>query len=275
MHVRKATLDDIEGFMAVLAKVGFGDPSRVALRFYSNNPDAVLYVAEGGDEGILGTGLAMSYGHGSGWLGSIAVAPKHQHRGIGRALTSWGMNALWARGVRTLVLTATVSGRPLYEKFGFLPGQDYLAYKGPALLELPRDQSLRVLNSSDWGPVETLDLLATGETRGSFLRRLGRGYVVVREGEIQGYHVPNPWGRGGPAIADNPEVGRLLVDLARGLQNPGPVVIRVPEENRPAREYLEGTGFEIAGRAMYMVHGPWPTPYKPENIWGICSFAVG
>lgn len=275
MRVRRVTLDDVEGFTAVLDKVGFGDPSGGALRFYAKNADAILYLAEGDDEEIIGTGLAMCYEGQTGWLGSITVSPEHQRRGIGRALTTWGMNELWARGIKTLILTATASGRPLYEKLGFYPEHDYLIYKGPAFAEPPTDPGLRVLGPSDWQAVEALDFGATGERRGSLLRSLGDGYVLVRNGEVQGYHIPNPWGRGGPAVASNEEAGRLLVDLSRGLQSPGPAIIRVPEENRTARRYLEGAGFGIAARATYMVHGPRPNPYRPGRIWGMCSFAIG
>ena len=276
-RVREAAEQDLGSISEVLT-LAYGRPYPIAaLRFYLAQSNMTVYIAQSEDnpEIVLGVGVCAKY-ESTGWLGLISVRPKFQRKGLGRSLTNWGIENLRVRGIRTFVLIATAQGRPLYEDLGFKARGNYLVFEGPPRSGPLLDLGIRPLSPKDWGSVEALDLSATGERRGSLLRALQLGSVVLdEEGRLLGYHLPAPWGHGaGPSVAENPETGRLLIDAARSFEGEGPARIIVPEENRACRDYLERSGFELNRQATYMVHGPWPKR-RPERIWGICSMALG
>lgn len=252
--------------------VGSGmTPTPAMLRFYLERPEIHTYVCEEDGE-VIGTGAATSYGRRTGWLGVIAVAPAHRGRGLGKALTQWGIEALRSRGAESILLTATPAGRPVYEKLGFVAGRPYLAFMGAGTTG--EQAGLRPLAPGDWPALEALDFAATGERRGALLRALGAGYGVGAEGALRGFYLPAVWG-GGPAIAADEEAGRLLIDQARRVRGAEPLRIMVPEANEAAVHYLRSLGFTPGNGPVHMVLGPMPEPYRPERIWGLFSFALG
>lgn len=273
MQIRQTTPADRDSFAAVCAAAGLSTPAE-AIRFYLDHPDIITYVAEANGT-VVGTGAATSFGNRSGWLGAIAVLPEHQGRGVGRTLTEWGQHALRDRGVKSVVLLASARGRNLYERMGYKAGTDYLVLEGQGRAWPPNAANLRPLMPRDWEEVLALDFGATGEQRSDLLRAMGPGYVAVdRNGHVIGYHATAPWG-GGPAAAVDPDTGRLLLDLMRGLRGREAMTARVPEVNRAALAHLQAEGFAETYRCTYMVLGPWPEPYRPERLWGLFSFALG
>ena len=55
----------------------------------------------------------------SGWIGNLIVAEEYRGQGLGEALFRKALEALHAAGVETFWLTASNSGKSLYEKYGF------------------------------------------------------------------------------------------------------------------------------------------------------------
>jgi len=272
MQIRRTRPEDHEQFLGVVARSGL-KTSAPALRFYLEHPEIITYVAEI-DGVIVGTGVATPFGR-TGWIGALTVEPALQGRGIGARLLEWGEETLLSRGVRSLILTASVAGRPLYERRGYVAGLEYSAWQGPGLEQVPPDPGLRPMTSADWPAVLELDRQATGEERGALLRTLSGGWVVTDpNGEIAGYHLPAPFG-GGAGIATNADAGLRLLRLIRGLAGANPAVIRLTAANAEGLNYVKEQGFAPFSRPIYMVKGPWPEPYHPERIWSMISFGVG
>jgi hypothetical protein len=119
-----------------------------------------------------------------------------------------------------------------------------------------------------------LDFGATGERRRWALRKMNPGFAVGEAGHLRGFYLPAPWG-GGPAIATDPATGRLLIDQIRLMHGNSSLVIRVPEANQEAAQYLEACGFRSHRATTYMVKGRWPQPYRPDRISSLFSFGMG
>ncbi len=275
VSIRKASSIDVQSLCEVLT-AAFDRPMPASpLQFYVNHTDITVYLAEVGGK-VVGTGVATNYAKASGWLGLISVRPEYQRLGIGRSLTIWGMEKLQTIGISTLILTATPAGKPVYEKLGFRSQLDYVMYRGSSKQPPTSNPRLRAQLPQDWEAVESLDYSATGERRASLLHDLQPGHVITtKDGIIAGYHMSTPWDGGrGPSIADEPEAGRLLIDVARESPS-AETIIGVPRDNTAAREYLDDSGFEETSRPTYMSFGPRLQHYRPERIWGVCSLAVG
>lgn len=269
MRIRPVTLIEHEAYKATAAAAGITSPS---LELYLTSPSATAYVAE--EEGeVVGTGAAVRYEGGTGWLAAISVRPDRQGRGLGRALAEWGEQDLREHGVRSIILAASERGRPLYEKMGYAVGLFYHSFPGSGGGAIP--EGIRPMTPGDWPALLALDQTATGERRTWALQAMPSGFVADGPGgELRGFYLPAPWG-GGPAMATDPQAGRLLLDLARASAGPNPLVLRLPEVNQPAITYLESIGFAPRSRTTYMVKGPRPASYRPEWIWGMFSFGLG
>lgn len=82
----------------------------------SVNP-LVGYIAE-----LKGTPVAVSsvfYGAGVAGIYNVGTLKKHQHRGIGTAITYAPLFDAYKRGFQLAVLTATIEGFPVYNRIGF------------------------------------------------------------------------------------------------------------------------------------------------------------
>ncbi|THD59441.1 GNAT family N-acetyltransferase [Phenylobacterium sp.] len=64
--------------------------------------------------------------------------PDFARRGVGRLILALCEDAARAEGFRRLELMATMSGRPLYESYGFTPIEDILDARGGAPVPLTR-----------------------------------------------------------------------------------------------------------------------------------------
>lgn len=65
-------------------------------------------------------GLITLVGYGVGaWIGNLLVMPEMRGRGFGAGLLDAGISQLTGQGVRTLWLTASKAGLPLYQRRGF------------------------------------------------------------------------------------------------------------------------------------------------------------
>lgn len=271
MEIRFLDPADLEGFVTCAGASGL-TASAESMRFTLDLPMVKAYVAVDGTE-IAGTGMVTSYGA-SGWIGLITVDPRYQRRGLGTALTQWGIDLLRSQGARSVYLAATDQGRPVYERMGFQSGANLIIMRGSGREYPLWDNRIRPAMPVDRTALAALDRAAVGEDRAELLYALRTTYVAVgRDGGLMGYHGTLPWG--GAVIAADVESGRLLVDLARALRLSQPMGFVLPEANESAVQYLTEAGFTIARRNTHMALGPWPDGYDPRKIWGMFSYALG
>ncbi|MBN3759608.1 GNAT family N-acetyltransferase [Burkholderia sp. Ac-20365] len=164
------------------------------------------FVALSGER-IVGTALCWKYGEDGASLGMVIVAPDQQGRGIGRELMERLLEAL---GPRTTVLHATPAGQPLYEKLGFsaigtINQHQSADFRVPQITLAP-DERLRPLQPADTPRLIELASCASGLDRGALLPALleiAQGVVLERSGEVHGFALLRPFGRGhaiGPVV---------------------------------------------------------------------------
>lgn len=266
------TAGDATAAASVGTEVGWPGRER-RFEFYVRHPLCEAVAAEVGGE-VAGVGFGTRNGT-AGWIGLICVRPRYQGRGIGHLLTDLVAERLTNLGCRTLVLTATQMGRPLYEKMGFETETFYHGLSGPGLDPEPLPRGTRRMRPVDLEDVCDLDLRVTGEDRSHLLRALGgAGWVLDEDGEIHGYHLPVPWG-GGPVRVGEHGSGQALARLVRILAGPDATVrFWLASENKKGMEHMEETGFKEVSRLPRMVRGG-PLSWRPGSLWGLFSLGKG
>ena len=136
------TADDVGPAAEMILQGDWGDRSVFPAWAVGFAPSH-LFVAE--DAGrIVGTGIATANGP-VGWVGTIFVAPDRRREGLGDALTRTVIDDLERRGCRTLVLTATDAGRPLYERLGFADQMPQSFFTAPGLAPSRADDGIPAL----------------------------------------------------------------------------------------------------------------------------------
>ena len=266
---------DAAGIVAVNDAVGWRG-RQIMVDFYAGRDDSAIFVAEV-DGAIAGCGGATIFpgAAATGWVHSIVVHPERQRLGLGAALTEAAIAWLRARDAATVLLLATAAGRPVYDRLGFTPGARYGAFGWPKTTTASGDAlAPRRLRPGDVPTVLALDPAATGEDRSRFLESLAAtGWVVVRRGEVAGFHLPCPWG-GGPTIAADADAGLAVLRLSAALNAAAPArPLGVPEENTAATRYLTDAGITTERYVTRMWLGA-PPAWRPEMVFGVFNFAV-
>jgi hypothetical protein len=99
------------------------------------------------------------------------------------------------------------------------------------------------------------------------------GWVIDDGQTIRGFALRTPWGLG-PAIAEDPADGSLLLDvLLREARSPD-VLMTLVGGNQSAADHLRAVGFAEQRRLPRMVLGE-PVVWRPSWVWAIFGFAFG
>jgi predicted N-acetyltransferase YhbS len=269
---------DLEPAAAAILADEWGD-RRSWFSFALRSPACHVVVAEDGEGGVVGTGVATVNGP-VGWIGTIWVAPAHRGHGLGQALTQWTIDAADSLGCRTLVLVATDRGRPLYERMGFEVQTWYRTMETPGL---PAEDShsvdprIRTYQPADLETIVGLDRRATGEDRrdviGALVSTDGTRILDGADGPA-GYVIRAPWG-GGATVAPSASDALALLQARRLASGPGKRVrCGILLENTAGAHALEADGWTEAWRAPRLIRGE-PLTWRPEQIWGQFNHAMG
>jgi len=268
---------DVQPAAEAVRRGGWGERG-LFFEFAVDHAECDAIVAEMDGE-VVGTGVGTSNG-GVGWVGAIFVSSTHRSRGLGRALTLEVIDRLDTRGCRTLVLTATDQGRPIYERLGFEVQSWYRTLEGEGLpTETPAARDVRAMNAADLAAVVALDRAATGEDREHLLRAFLRpdaGWVVADpvDRAVRAFLLRAPWG-GGATISPDPDDAIQLLDHRRVQGGPGHRVrAGLLEQNQAGLALLAERGWTEAWRAVRMIRGE-PLGWQPTAIWGQFNHAVG
>lgn len=202
----------------------------------------------------------------SGWVGNLLVDAESRGRGIGRALMNEAIAALENSGVRTVWLTASPSGAPLYRSLGFV-GADTISRwhsksrPGPEASAAADMNIMAVVDREGWGDgrEKLIDLLAG---RGELFCS-GKAFLVrYRYGDGM---VLGPWGGSAPEDAAS-----LLENALLTPDGGEDLYIDVPDGNPHAASLLESAGFKRKGSTLLMFRGETPE-YRPGLIYGLAS----
>lgn len=212
--LRAMTADDLPAAAALSRAVQW--PHRVE-DWQLVHPLGRGFVASAGDT-VVGAVMWWPFGEDAGSLGMLIVDPDRQRAGIGRRLTE---AVLADAGERTLSLHATADGLPLYERLGFRRTREIRQHQGSAftvpVAPLPADCRIRPLGRADAEAVIALDAAAGGVARRVVLAGVLAtcdGVLLDRDGEIAGFALFRPFGRGyviGPVVAPDQEGARALI----------------------------------------------------------------
>lgn len=269
-------MSELEAAVTVANSAGWGDQHAIFL-FYAHHPYCQPFVAKV-DGVVVGTAIAILR-RPVGWIGHVMVLPGYQRRGIGAALTRAVSQYLEAQQCQSILLIATESGYPVYEKLGFQVETTYQFMQGKGVSAFPSSARLRSLTEHDFPAICQLDLEVTGEDRSPQLFTFAQnGYLLVDEQaqQLRGFFLPTPWGEG-PGIAPEPEDGRVLLEIRRAIAGAGDateMMVAIPVENLAGQAYLKQQGFTEVRRAARMYLGK-PVTWQPQAVWSRFSGAMG
>jgi GNAT superfamily N-acetyltransferase len=238
------------------------------------------YVAEREGE-VIGIAMAWRFGEDAAAIGMVIVSPGMQGRGLGRQL----MEALLAElGDRTVWLSATDVGVPLYRKLGFVEAGAIIQHQGAAftvpMADLIPDERVRPLGSKDRSTMRSLMRRATGMNRDALLDALVRGtqgVMLTRANEPVGFSLFRRFGRGyvvGPTIA--PDIGGAKALISHWLGSNSGMFCRldVPEECGLS-DWLDALGLPRVGRVVRMVRGSRPPVDPSATVFSLTTQALG
>ncbi|HUP54335.1 MAG TPA: GNAT family N-acetyltransferase [Methylomirabilota bacterium] len=279
-RLRRMTPADIASATAAILADDWGD-RRAWFDFAVSHPQCRVFVAEGDDGSVVGTGVATINGP-VAWIGTIWVASSARRRGLGLALTEATIDAAEDAGCRSLVLVATDSGRPLYERLGFALQTWYVTLEAPGLAaeaaETLTKRSIRAFATADLDALATLDRAATGEDRrhvlAAFTTPDTTKVITHPDHGPAGFVIRAPWG-GGATIA--PEADDAVAILRARRLAAGPerrVRAGILIDNEAGAERLAADGWTEAWRAPRLIRGD-PLDWRPTQIWGQFNHALG
>ena len=230
---------------------------------------------------VVGTVLTWKHDRRHASLGMVIVSPERQGRGIGGELMRRALRDLTGRSV---MLNATLAGKPLYEKLGFRDVGAVDQHQGVAepvpAIPLLQGERLRPMGASDAPELAALAARATGVSRARMMRRLlevADGIVLARGDEAIGFALVRRFGRGraiGPVVAPDVPRAKALIGHWIGTLSGKFVRIDIDAASGLGR-WLEAIGLKNAGRVITMVKGKPPRRDAGMRSFAIVSQALG
>lgn len=232
------------------------------------------------DGKVLGTALSWLWGANYATIGLVIVAPELQGRRIGSLM----MDALLGRlATRDVLLHATVAGRGVYERLGFVTTGEIHQHQG-VLAALPeitarKGDRVRPLESGDVESLIAIDARGAGMARVEMLRRLfsqESTVVLERGGRAAGFAVLRRFGHGhviGPVGAPDFDAAQLLIAdcccRAEGF-------LRVDvDASSGLLQWLASLGLACVNTVTIMVRGRVPERGPAHGGWALVTQAIG
>ena len=262
------THDDIDPFLLMAADEGWLCDRRefaFLLNYYTQGAFAAV-----GDDGEV-QGYITSIAHRlSGWIGNLIVGKEKRRKGIGSMLMERCLETLASSGVRTVWLTASSSGAPLYERLGFRAIDRIFRWRVNGGL----------LASSNGCPPESailgllqLDRYGWGDDRSGLCREkirhgtllTGHGAALVIQEIDHACTLIGPWAAHLPKSA-----GGLLEAAMKMRLDTGATFVDLPAGNAQACTLLERNGFKHCSETVLMYLGDKPD-FRPHAIYALAS----
>ncbi|MFI6503623.1 GNAT family N-acetyltransferase [Nonomuraea typhae] len=223
-------------------------------------------------DGLAGCVVLTPYGDRLAAVGMMLVVTRYGRQGLGTRLMK---HVLDAAGERTVELTATRFGRPVYERLGFRPTGGLTIHYGP--LAGRTEAGVRAAGPADHSAIEALDARTTGADRSKALALLlaGAERTVVTE---SGFAIA--WNAGpqrviGPVVAPSEEAARALI-LAAADGADRDVRIDLLDAYPGLRPWLAGLGL-TEGPAVLptMVYGAGTRPGERDGYVAPTLISMG
>jgi GNAT superfamily N-acetyltransferase len=249
MEVTSVEASDWEVFLSLARQEGWQVPEQ-ELKLV-RGPLAECAFSLKNQTGSVGFVTAVNHESG-GWIGNLIVHPDWRGRGCGAILFDHAVAVLSRRGAERLWLTASVLGRPLYEKRGFRTVNGVVRWTlevspgsfPPGGGEVSKEGLFRG------------DCLAWGESRRRLLDPLieeGRVFgcgetaaLLQKRGRIQ---VLGPWVSPSLCPRENRQVLTSVLAAAEAD------LVTDVLESSPVSKLLGAAGFRSSGRCDLMIRG--------------------
>jgi GNAT superfamily N-acetyltransferase len=249
MEVTQVEVSDWGVFLALARQEGWEVPEQELKLFRGPLAECAFSLKK--QTGPVGFVTAVNHDSG-GWIGNLIVHPDWRGRGCGALLFDHAAEVLSRRGAERLWLTASVLGRPLYEKRGFRAVNGVVRWTlDVALGSLPPAGGEMAKESLFRG-----DCLAWGESRRNLLDHLmeeGRVFgcgetaaLLQKKGRMQ---VLGPWVSPNLCPRENREVLTAVLAAAEGG------LVTDVLESSPVSSLLAAVGFRSCGRCDLMLRG--------------------
>lgn len=232
-------------------------------------PEGCLSMADDKGEGIAFI-TALKHGT-SGWLGNLIVAKEVRRRGHGEVLFRRALGLLRDSGAQTVWLTASATGKSLYERYGFRNIDTIVRWTGSGRRDVPASPDVAVpacTNEAILGiDRETWDdrrdaLLEATVGRGILLQNTA-GFVVVQPSG-------NNWQVGPFSATDHSTAGLLLEAALSVVPSGAKVCVDAPARNSEASHLFAHSGMQPSGINSLMYTGTAPA-YRPELLYGLAT----
>lgn len=228
-RIETATLADVPALAALRAEHGWWPSETLLAALADWDGGRIFIVRAAGAEAVVAATSAVAAGP-TGVIGNVLVRPDFQRRGLARLMMRAALDWQRGRGVRSVVLDATVEGRPLYRQLGFAPMGAHSWYTWGAVADLDRGL-LRARAGgrraaprpvSELARAAALDEAAFGGDRLGLLARVltapdHRLYLAEEAGAVSGYLIartyapPRAGVHLGPLVARTPAAGAALL----------------------------------------------------------------
>ncbi|MFE0756429.1 GNAT family N-acetyltransferase [Inquilinus sp. NPDC058860] len=271
---RRMRPEEAEALAALLA-AAYGSPRfGPTVARLSRMPDAAIHVLEA-DGALRAAAAVVDYGR-VAYLGIVGTDPAMQGRGFGRRIVEAALAPVPAD--RVILLDASPSGAPLYEKLGFVDVDASVVLEAKAPVEAPSVPGLAPMTEADLPAVAAYDSAVFGADRTTGLTALFRehpaGVVCRRDGRVIGYGLRHP-DRVGPVLAEDQETAVALVAALSALAPAGPMTITVPSSHAALLDHLRRREVPELRRLRHMRRGGDRHPSDRGRIAAMASFHLG
>jgi predicted N-acetyltransferase YhbS len=237
------------------------------------------------DGETLGTALRFRWGPAHATIGLVIVAPAAQGRRIGHRLMSGLLDGLDESQV---LLHATLEGRGLYERLGFVRIGELRQHQGIALpaplVALDSGWRLRPASANDGPALRALDAQARGMPRNALIDELlsdaEAAVVLDQEGAARGFGLLRRFGRGhsiGPVVAPDDNGARALIAHLAGV-NAGRFTRIDIDAASGLAEWVESLGLARVDAPVTMQRGGTAgndAPPGAPRLYAIVTQAIG
>lgn len=230
------------------------------------------------DGSVVGTGAAMPYEGGFGYLALVLVTADWRRRGLGTRLAEHGIDWLERQGIVPL-LDATEKAADTYRRLGFVPLLELDRWEvnlPPARVRAPtRPRSAEI----ELATLAELDARAFGAIRSDLLDDIRHrpGARVHLASDNQGVAIIRPGRRAtqiGPLIApDDRAAVELLDEVMRGAG--GDIIIDVPTARTAFAGALATRGFSRRRSFLRMTRGRPPVPPGADLLYASIGAEYG
>jgi GNAT superfamily N-acetyltransferase len=250
MEIIHPTAADWQVFLALAREEGWRVPKN-ELALFRGPLAGSAFVLRRGDE-VLGLVTAVAHEK-SGWIGNLIVPRDCRGRGYGALLFDHAVQMLDRQGVANIWLTASPSGRPLYEQKGFavVDGIVRWTFKtdGSSLPDGERPEAGQLLagDARVWG--ESRERLLAPLVQQGQVFACGSTVALLQDGD--GMQVLGPW----VSAELCPRENRLLLLAVLGAAAERTELVADVIESSPLQSLLRAAGFTRQGRCDLMVRG--------------------